>query len=607
MKVHYPRASAANKINKINMLTIVWQGGSVLGRRKKMIKQDNTTLGLIHYFMRAYPGRSALMVAFLLLSGFAEGIGVVTLLPLLEITTGNNVAAQSTLGGTITTLLAAWGVAPTLPNLLLLIVAGMTLKGVFTLFAMKEVGYTVAHVMTDMRLQLIRALLAARWSYFVSQPAGRFANAISSETVIAARVYQVAAQLMALVLQVIVYMILVVLVSWEVALLGLVAGALVAFIFRGLIDTTRQAGEQQTQLLNLLTARLTDALQGIKPIKAMARESQLLPLLEAETQGLNESAQNQVWSMEALRVLQEPLLVIVIAVGLYAALTYGSQSFTGLMVVVFLFYRLLNRIHSIQQVYQAIAQGESAFWSIRRSIAEADAVRETSAGLRNTVAFNRELRLESVQFNYGAKSILRDVSLTIPAGRFVAIIGPSGAGKTTIIDLLIGLIEPGTGEIRVDGVPLREIDLQDWRNQIGYVPQEIFLFHDTILRNISLGDDKVTRQDAQFALRAAEAWDFVSELPQGLDTVVGERGAKLSGGQRQRISIARALVRRPKLLILDEVTTSLDPESEMALCKTLRNLAGEVTIVAVSHQPALIDVATTVYRLESGVITVSNL
>lgn len=588
------------------MLTTVWQGGSVLDHRIRMTKQDNKTLGVIHYFMRAYPGRSVLMVAFLLLSGLAEGVGVITLLPLLELTTGNDAPAQSALGKTITTLLAACGLAPTLGTLLLLIVAGMTLKGVFTLFASKEVGYTVAHVMTDLRLQLIRALLAARWNYFVSQPAGRFPNAISSETVIAAQVYQVAAQLIALVLQAMVYAVLVVLVSWEVALLGLLTGAVLAYIFRGLINTTRQAGEQQTQLLNLLTARLTDALQGIKPIKAMARENQLLPLLEAETQGLNESAQKQVWSTEALRVLQEPLLVTVIAAGLYAALTYGSQTFTGLMVVVFLFYRLLNRINSIQQLYQAIAKGESAFWSIRSSIEEADGMRETAKGPRDVVAFDRELCLESVQLSYGEKSVLRNVSLTIPTGRFVAIIGPSGAGKTTIIDLLIGLIEPASGTIRIDGVPLGQIDLRSWRNQIGYVPQEIFLFHDTILRNISLGDDSVTREEAQQALRAAEAWGFVSELPQGLDTIVGERGAKLSGGQRQRIAIARALVRHPKLLILDEVTTSLDPESEAALCKTLSHLAGTVTIVGVSHQPALIDVATTVYELKAGVITVSN-
>ena len=233
-------------------------------------------------------------------------------------------------------------------------------------------------------------------------------------------------------------------------------------------------------------------------------------------------------------------------------------------------------------------------------------MRETAKGPRDVAAFDRELCLESVQLSYGEKSVLRNVSLTITTGRFVAIIGPSGAGKTTIIDLLIGLIEPASGTIRIDGVPLGQIDLRSWRNQIGYVPQEIFLFHDTILRNISLGDDSVTREEAQQALRAAEAWGFVSELPQGLDTIVGERGAKLSGGQRQRIAIARALVRHPKLLILDEVTTSLDPESEAALCKTLSHLAGTVTIVGVSHQPALIDVATTVYELKAGVITVSN-
>ena len=571
-----------------------------------MALKDNKTIGVIYYFMRAYPARGMLMITYLLLSGLAEGIGVITLLPLLELTNGNNAPIESPLGKTITTLLAACGLAPTLVNLLLFIVIGMALKALFSLFAAKEVGYTVAHVMTDLRLRLIRALISARWEYFVSQPTGRFPNAISSETVIAANVYHNVSQLIANALQALVYAILVLLVSWEVALFGLIAGALIAFIFSGLINTMRAAGTQQTQLLKLLTTRLTDALQGIKPIKAMGREKELLALLESGTQDLNESAKKQVWSGEALRVLQEPLLVIVISIGLYSALTFGSQSFPALMLLVFLFYRLLNRTHAVQQLYQVIAKGESAFWSIQSSIDEAEAMKETPLSLRNAVIFNRELRLESVQFSYGRNQVLHEVSLAIPSGDFVAIIGASGAGKTTIIDLLIGLIEPKSGSISIDGIPITKTDLQNWRNQIGYVPQELFLFHDTILRNISLGDDSVTREEAQQALRAAEAWGFVSELPQGLDTIVGERGAKLSGGQRQRIAIARALARHPKLLILDEVTTSLDPESEAALCKTLSHLAGTVTIVGVSHQPALINVATTVYELKSGVLTVSN-
>jgi ATP-binding cassette, subfamily C, bacterial len=183
----------------------------------------------------------------------------------------------------------------------------------------------------------------------------------------------------------------------------------------------------------------------------------------------------------------------------------------------------------------------------------------------------------------------------------VAIAGPSGSGKTTLIDLVIGLLNPDAGTIRIDGVALNTLDRAAWRAGIGYVPQEMFLFHDTIYSNITLGDGGLTRADARAALRAAGAWAFVSALPDGMDTVVGERGSRLSGGQRQRIALARALVRTPRLLILDEVTTALDPRTEAEICATLAGLKGAVTILAVSHQPAIVAVADLVYHLSDGI------
>src|SRR5690606_38977597 len=171
----------------------------------------------------------------------------------------------------------------------------------------------------------------------------------------------------------------------------------------------------------------------------------------------------------------------------------------------------------------------------------------------------------NVGFAYDGYPVFGDLSLEIPAGAMTVLIGPSGAGKTTVIDLVIGLIRPQSGSIRVDGLDLTGIDLRAWRRLIGYVPQDTVLLHDSILHNVTLGDPALTTADAEQALRAAGIWDFVAALPEGLYTQVGERGGKLSGGQRQRVAIARALVNEPRLLILDEATSALDPTSEQEI------------------------------------------
>jgi len=158
----------------------------------------------------------------------------------------------------------------------------------------------------------------------------------------------------------------------------------------------------------------------------------------------------------------------------------------------------------------------------------------------------------------------------------------------------------------IDDQPLSRIDQKSWRRMIGYVPQETLLLHDTIMNNISLGDTELSEKDVQGALRAAGVWEFVNSLPLGMQSVVGERGGKLSGGQRQRIAIARAIVHKPGLLILDEATSALDPQSEEAICETLRQLRGQLTILTISHQKALAQIADTTYHLQNGKIVTTN-
>jgi len=286
-------------------------------------------------------------------------------------------------------------------------------------------------------------------------------------------------------------------------------------------------------------------------------------------------------------------------IGVYVTLVQLELPIATVMVLAFLMHRILKKIGQVQRSYQKMAVCESAYWSIQQTIEKADLAVELPGG-KLTPTLEKGIELQGVSFSYDDKRILDELSLTIPAGSFTAIVGPSGSGKTTALDLIIGLLQPGRGRVLVDGVPLQDFDIHRWRRIIGYVPQETVLLNDSVFKNVALGDPGIGEADVVSALQAAEAWAFTEKLPEGIHGNVGERGGMLSGGQRQRIMIARALVHRPRLLIMDEATTALDPQSEAAICATLQKLRGKQTILAISHQPALLEAAERAYRLQDG-------
>ena len=201
---------------------------------------------------------------------------------------------------------------------------------------------------------------------------------------------------------------------------------------------------------------------------------------------------------------------------------------------------------------------------------------------------------------------MKNLNLQIPAGKTTAIAGPSGAGKSTVADLVMGFIQPDEGEINVDGVSVSNNFIGSWRSQIGYVAQETFLFNETIRFNLLLAQPKANEKDIIDALKLAAAYEFVSKLPEGLDTFIGDRGVKLSGGERQRLALARALLRKPSLLILDEATSNLDSENEKRILKAIDDLHGEITILIIAHRLSTIKNADCIYLIDEGKILESG-
>jgi ATP-binding cassette, subfamily C, bacterial len=556
-------------------------------------KQKRSAWAFYGYFIRTYPIGSALMVMLMFLAGMAEGFGVLAFLPVLELGTADGTTASAATR-VVTGALGAIGLEASLGVLLLMIVVAICVKAALLWLADQQVGSMVAAVVRDLRLQLIRALFAVRWRYFAERKIGQFANAITSEVVRIGAAYREASQAVAAFLQMCVYFAIAAAISWKVAFGTLVIGAAFTLLLRSFFQSSRSIGGEETNLGKTLTSRLLDVLQGLKPLKAMARHGLIRPILESETESLNRAQRRQVRLYATLRALHEPLVTVLLAGGLYFTLIVADHTLASVLVLAFVFYRLMQHINTLQMRYHIMVHGEGAFVSFMDELDSAQAQREVWFGQRQAPRLGKDIRFESVAFSYGNQPVLADVDVTIPAGSFVAVTGESGSGKTTLADLIAGLLQPDSGTIYVDDVPLDQMDLESWRRTIGYVPQEMLLLNDTIFKNVTLGDSSISGSEVEQALRSAGAWNFVTANALGMDQSVGERGTALSGGQRQRIAIARALIGRPSLLILDEVTTSLDPATEAELCETLRSLAGETTVLAISHQPAIRSIADTV-------------
>ncbi|HEX2092266.1 MAG TPA: ABC transporter ATP-binding protein [Longimicrobiaceae bacterium] len=549
--------------------------------------------------LRAHPRRSAGVTALLALAGAVEGVGLLALLPLLE-SVGPGGEASTPVGRAVAGALHRLGARPSPGALLAVIGAAVFAKAGLRWLAMAQVGSSVAAVAAELRLRLLRALLAARWSHFAGIPAGRVAGGLSRDAFWAALAYRDACAALAAALQLAAYAAAALLISWKLGVLALGAGIAVSAPLGLWVRVSRAAGVLQTGHSQALVTRAVDVLQAIKPIKAMGREEAYLSGLATETRGLRAAEEAHVRAAEGVRALQEPLLAVLVLGILFAALSWGKVDLPTVLVLAVLFQRMVGRFHAVQSEYQAMAAASGAYAALETQIVEAERSREPAAGSLPAPPLASGIELAGVRFRHGERPVLEDVTLHVPAGSFVAVVGPSGAGKTTLLDLLAGLREPDAGEVRVDGVPLREIDPAEWRRRLGYVPQESALLHESVLANVLLREPGLDAAAAERALAEAGAEELVASLPDGLRTRVGERGLRLSGGERRRLALARALVGRPRLLLLDEATAELDPVSAAAIGRTLRALRGRTTIVAVTHHPELADAADAVYALSRG-------
>ena len=554
---------------------------------------------LFNIFWRAPGSRSILVTCCLVLAGVSEMIGMGALVPIADQLSSAKASGNSFLGGFILRSFEALNIEPSFAHLLLLVGAALVMKSVIAFLAMTFVAISVSDVTTTLRTRLLGSVMNARWSYFTEYKPGQLSSMISMQAAIAGDAYYATAQLVATLLSGIGLMFTAFLVSGKLVVYCLIATLFLAIPLYYILKQAAASAAQQWNTANDLSSGVQDVLGNMKPLKSMARQS---PFLASFAEGIHQLRQAMivmVVSRHAIFHGQDILGAIMVILGVYVGVELLGTHLSEMLVVGIIFYQVVDVIKRVQLHLQGATIAATAYQGLMASIAQSDSAVEQVTG---TVApvLQKSLSFEAVDFSYGETSVLKDATLECRAGEITVLIGPSGAGKTTIMDLVIGFYMPNKGTVAIDGVPINQINLAAWRKMIGYVPQELTLLKGTIRTNVTMADDSISDDAVLEALRLAGAKDFVAALQEGINTDIGTMGAKLSGGQRQRISLARALVLQPKLLLLDEVTSALDEVTEQEICSNIQALAGKFTIIAITHRPAWTSIAAKLYRVDGG-------
>ena len=389
-------------------------------------------------------------------------------------------------------------------------------------------------------------------------------------------------------------------------LIALLAFTPIPLIIWGAFYFQRKAGPLYADVrekVGDLSSRLANNLGGIATIKSFTAE-------QREARRLKESSEAYVEAnRRAIRISSAfiPVIRMAILAGFLATFTVGgmmalegSLNVGAYGVLVFLTQRLLWPLTGLAEVIDLFERAMASTRRILDLLAEPVHVRdEGGKALQEPV--KGDVELEKVSFHYPSSGAgIRDISLSVPAGNTLALVGATGSGKSTLIKLLLRFYDPSHGEIRIDGQPIRDLSLQSLRGAIGLVSQDVYLFEGSIRENLAYGNPAASDAEITDAAKTAEAWSFIEALPEGLDTPVGERGVRLSGGQRQRLSLARALLKNPPILVLDEATSAVDNETEAAIQRSLKRIGHNRTVIMIAHRLSTIVDADSIAVIEGG-------
>ena len=546
----------------------------------------------------------------MVLFSLSEGVGFALLLPTLQVA-GFNLAGQGEAGHYAALVSKAFVSVGLHPSLILLLGIFVILVGARTVLGQMQGVWTYAvqqEVEHHLRRRLYHAIADANWLFVCRSRTSDFTHALTAEVSRIGYATNLALVFIGEIAIGMLYMAIAFALSAGMTALVLISGAFLAFVFRGRTHAIERQGAEISASSKSLYAATIEHLQSLKAAKTYGAEARNFSIFSALSAGVARANVDGTRQQAIAATWFELGTVVILAMVVFASLQILAVPPASILLLLLLFMRVMPRIMSGQYHYRAFVNALPSFANLLDIEARCAAAAEPAVHSHDRQSLTRELAAEGVSFTYseGRAPAVNDLSLVIPAGKIVALVGPSGAGKSTIADILMGLVAPDSGTLRLDGRPLGPEGMRGWRDQIGFVAPDTFLFHDTIRANLKWARPDASEEEMLAALRQASAFDFVAGLSGGLDTIVGDRGMMLSQGERQRLALARAFLRRPSMLILDEATNSLDSENEGRVLDAIDSRRGELTVVLIAHRLSTIRWADLIYVVEGGKVVESG-
>ena len=463
-----------------------------------------------------------------------------------------------------------------------------------------------AQIERDIRQKVFHSVMFVKWPFFTKQKAGRLNNILTIESNKAGLASQHLAKFFVFSVLSFFFLSAAALISWKAFIISILLSAPLLFIASIVHKKTRQRAIQRVEASNNCNSQIIETLAQIKQIKASNIEENTANRFEKTIDNIKRLQVKDIQYQSITAVLPDGLTIIVLAGLIGLIYSFNLASVGDLFFFLLIMFRAQRFIGQTQNMQQKLNANLPSYQICKQLINDANKEKENLL-LAKTFNFNKSISVENISFGYNKDTlIVDDLSLSLPKNGTIAFVGKSGSGKTTLIDLIMGLLSPHKGCIKIDDALLGHKNMRNWRQMTSYVPQEPILFNGTIRENILRDISDVTEDGLQDILDKTLVSEFLNNKEMGLDTPVGDRGIQLSGGQKQRIALARALIKKPSVLILDEATSALDNQSEKEIRDSLQALHGQQTIMIIAHRLSSVKEADTIYVMDQGKIVESG-